>query len=222
MNKTIESLFKRNFWLKVISLCIAVIIWAYVIGGRKYDAAYTAGLVIYSLPKGYAISNVLPKNIHIKLRGSRIALAKLNKRIVFKINGSSLLGRKNTVVLSGSYLNIPSTIRVITIHPKIIPVIISRVIIRYIKVLPVTIGTLKNGYYLKNVDVFPQYIKIKGPKDVVNHLSVITTRNIDLSNYKKGELLMVPLRKPTKLVKILYNKRVNVSLAIVRSNKLIK
>ncbi len=222
MNKNIENLFKKNFWIKILSLCIAIIIWAYVIGGKKHDAVYTAGLVIHSLPKGYAISNILPKNIHIKLRGSRIALAKLNKKIVFQINGSPLLSKKNTIVLSGSYLDLPSGIRVISIHPKIIPVMISRVIIRYIKVLPITTGKLKDGYYLKNINVFPQYIKVEGPKDVVSHLSVITTRNIDLSHYKKGKLLMVSLRKPTKLVKILYNKKVNVSLTIVKPNKLIK
>ena len=217
MNKNIENLLKKNFWLKLLSLCIAIIIWAYVIGGKKHDVIYTAGLIIHPLPKGYAISNILPNNIHVKLRGSKIALGKLNKKIFFKIDGSSLLGKKNTIVLSGSYLDLPSGIRVINIHPKIIPVMVSRVIIRYVKVLPITTGKLQTGYYLKNINVFPQYIKVKGPKDIVGHLSVITTQSIDLSHYKKGELLMVSLRKPTKLVKILYNKKVNVSLTIVKS-----
>lgn len=219
MNRNIENLFKKNFWIKLFSLCIAIIIWAYVIGGKKQNVVYTAGLIIYSLPKGYAVSNVLPGKIHIKLRGSRIALAKLDKKLFFRINGSSLLGKKNKVVLSRSYLDIPSGIRIITIYPKIIPVTISRIVSRYLKVLPVTVGKLKTGYYLKNIDVFPQYVEVKGPKDVVNHLSVITTENIRLNYYKKGELVRVALIKPTKSVKILYNKKVNVSFTIAKSRR---
>lgn len=216
MNKNIENLLRKNFWLKLLSLCIAIFIWAYVIGGKKQDIVYTVGLTIHSLPKGFAISNSLPEKIRVKLRGSRIALAKLNKNIFFQINGSSLLGKKNTVVLNGSYLDIPSGIRVIEIHPRIIPVIISRVVVRYIKILPVTAGNLKKGYFLKSIDVFPQYVKIKGPHDIVSHLSVITTEDINLTGYKKGKLITVSLKKPTKLIKILYNKKVNISIKIVK------
>ncbi|MHB1696878.1 MAG: CdaR family protein [bacterium] len=216
MNKYIENLIKKNFWIKLFSLIFAVIIWAYVIGGTKQDAVYTAGLTIEHLPKGYAVSNNLPEKIHLKLRGSRIALMKLDKKIFFKITGYSLLAKKNTIILNGSYLNLPSGIKIIGIRPRIIPIIISRIITRYIKVLPVTAGQLPNGYRLKNIDVFPQYVPVSGPKDIVGHLSVITTADINLNNIDKNKSLTVSLRKPTKLVKILYNKKINISITVTK------
>jgi YbbR domain-containing protein len=214
MNKNLENIVKRNFWLKIISLLFAILIWGYVIGGKKYDVVYNARLNIYSLPKGYAVSNTLPKKVFVKLRGSRIAFMKLNKEIIFKINGSSLLSKKNTLILSRFYLNIPSGIHVIRIHPKIIPVILSRIIVRYIKILPITKGQLGKGYYIRNIITFPQYVKVKGPKDIVDHLSVITTKKINLSKYKSNTVVKTFLIRPTKLIKILYNKKINVNLII--------
>ena len=58
MGKYLENLIKKNFWLKLFSLVFAAIIWAYVVGGTKKDAVYTAGLTVEHLPKGYAVSNV--------------------------------------------------------------------------------------------------------------------------------------------------------------------
>ena len=216
MGKYLENLIKKNFWLKLFSLIFAVIIWAYVVGGTKRDAVYTAGLVIEHLPKGYAVSNTLPVKIHLKLRGSRIALMKLNKKIIFKINGYSLLAKKNTIILSSAYLNLPNGVKIIKISPRIVPVIISRIITKYVKVLPVTAGDLSKGYILKGIGVFPQYVMVKGPRDIVDHLSVITTMKINLNNIGKNKLLTVSLRKPTKLVKILYNKKVNVNITVER------
>ncbi|MCL4546365.1 MAG: hypothetical protein M1576_01320 [Deltaproteobacteria bacterium] len=59
--KNIKNIVKGNSWLKIISLFIAIFIWIYVIGGKKYDINLHAGLKIYALPKGLAISNTLPK-----------------------------------------------------------------------------------------------------------------------------------------------------------------
>ena len=216
MSKYLENLIKKNFWLKLFSLIFAVIIWAYVVGGTKRDAVYTAGLAIEHLPKGYAVSNTLPVKIHLKLRGSRIALMNLNKKIIFKINGYSLLAKKNTIILGSAYLNLPNGIKIIKIRPRIVPVIISRIITKYIKILPVTAGALPKGYMLKSMRVFPQYVKVRGPRDIVDHLSVITTMKINLNNIGKNKLLTVSLRKPTKLVKILYNKKVNVNITVER------
>lgn len=216
MRKYLENLIKKNFWLKLFSLIFAIIIWAYVVGGTKQDVVYTAGLVIKNLPKGYAVSNTLPVKIHLKLRGSRIDLIKINKKIVFKINGSSLLAKKNTLVLGSSYLNLPNGIKIIGISPRIVPVIISRITTRYIKVLPVTAGLPEKGYVLKSVLVFPQYVQVRGPRDIVSHLSVITTMKINLNNINKNKILAVSLRKPTKLVKILYNKKVHINITVVK------
>jgi hypothetical protein len=216
MSKYLEKLVKKNFWLKLFSLIFAVIVWAYVVGGTKQDAVYKAGLAVEHLPKGYAVSNKLPAKIHLKLRGSRIALMKLNKKIIFRINGYSLLAKKNTILLSGSYLNLPNGVKTISIRPRIIPVIISRIVTRYIKILPITSGSIPKGYQLKNMRVFPQYVPVRGPRDIVEHLSVITTMKIDLDNIDKNGQLSVFLRKPTKLIKILYNKKVNVNITLER------
>ena len=35
MGKYLENLIKKNFWLKLFSLIFAVIIWAYVVGGKR-------------------------------------------------------------------------------------------------------------------------------------------------------------------------------------------
>ena len=216
MGKYLENLIKKNFWLKLFSLIFAVIIWAYVVGGTKRDAVYTAGLAIEHLPKGYAVSNTLPVKIHLKLRGSRIALMNLNKKIIFKINGYSLLSKKNTIILGSAYLNLPNGIKIIKIRPRIVPIIISRIITKYVKVLPVTVGAIPKRYILKSMGVFPQYVMVRGPRDIVDHLSVITTMKINLDNIGKNKLLTVSLRKPTKLVKILYNKKVNVNITLER------
>jgi hypothetical protein len=217
--KNIKNILRGNSWLKIISLFIAIFIWIYVIGGKKYDINLHAGLKIYALPKGLAISNTLPKKIIVKLRGSKVSFMKLNKKIYFRINGSSLLSKKNTLILSQSYLDLPSSIRVVSIYPKIIPVIISRIVVKYIKVLPLFKGKLKMGYHLKNISFFPQYVKVKGPKDIVDNLSVITTKKININNLKKNALVRINLVDPTKFLKILYNKKININLVIGRIKK---
>jgi hypothetical protein len=86
-------------------------------------------------------------------------------------------------------------------------------------VLPITSGLPQTGYILKHISVLPQYVPVKGPRDIVNNLSVITTMKININNIDKNKTLSVSLRKPTNLLKILYNKKINVNLIVIKTSK---
>lgn len=218
MNKKIKEHFKnlirKNLLLKIISVLFAVIIWGYVVGGTKQEVSLKAGLVLSGLPKGYALSNELPRTVKLKVEGTRVSLMKLDKQVFFNINGYSLLAKKNTVILGNSYINLPQGVKIVSVYPRIIPVNLSRIKKLYVKVLPVTSGTLPKGYYVKSLTVFPKYVPVEGPKDIVGNLAVITTMDINLNGLTGNKFFEEDLRNPTKLVKILYNKKVSVDLKV--------
>ena len=216
IKKVLYGLFRKNLGLKIFSLVFAFIVWLYVIGGSTQDVSYSLRLKIHGVPAGYTISNPLPKSIRVKFRGSRVSLMRLNKNLAFKIDASLLPGKRNTLILSESYLNIPHGVRVIRIYPRVIPITIEKVTRKLERVLPQTAGSLADGFILRKITVKPAFVEVEGPESIVKHLSGIKTGIIDLSKYKRGETLAVSLKKPAKIIKILYNKKIIATVYAVK------
>lgn len=107
--------------MKLISLFFAITLWFYVLNSEPLELEKNL-VVEYLLPKGLAISNIVPKEVTVRLKGSRTFM-----RNLFLENEKVYVNLKNQRIKSNSEMEhvighpdipAPFGIQVLSVEPK--------------------------------------------------------------------------------------------------------
>ena len=184
----IWNFFKKNTWLKVISLLFAVFIWSYVIAEENPTRQMTL------------------KNISVTYRGiselSEQGLTIERDELINVVNLSIMAGQDNhkninqntvTAFLDFSHINEPGTYTLdvqvnITVGgasvnactPSSVQVEVEELVERQIPVECNLVGVAENGYYVEEPQIEQKYITISGAKSKVEQVArAVATIPID-------------------------------------------
>jgi len=63
-----------------------------------------------------------------------------------------------------------------------------------LKIIPITIGKIKSGLYLKSISLSPEFVEVSGALSVLNNLSYLETVPINLSDVLEDTTIDVPIK----------------------------
>jgi len=201
----IHSLLFSNFYLKILSVIIAILLWFFVIGKSKNEMGLDATLEFKGIPQNVTIVNNIPTTIHVRLKGSSTLLRPLTeKRPLFTIDLSNVKMGENVILLEKKDLkNIPLGVEVIDISPVTITVILDKLIERHLPVLLKTTGTLPRGYQLSETKIEPEKVLARGTKSYLQEIDVIFTNPVNLNTIKGNATREVTLSFDPKRLKFI-------------------
>ena len=70
----------KNWILKAVSLCLAIMLWYFVVGEDQVDMKIQVPIEIINLPANLTIANEYKKNIDVAVRGPRSVILDLRNR----------------------------------------------------------------------------------------------------------------------------------------------
>jgi len=212
----IQSLLFSNFYLKIFSVVIAILLWFFVIGESKNEIGLNATLEFKGIPKDVTIVNNIPSTIHVRLKGSSTLLRPLEeKRPLFNIDLSKKKIGENVIMLGKNDLkNIPLGVEVIDISPVAITVILDKLIEKQLPVTVKTTGTLPSGYQLAETRIEPEKVLAKGTKSYLQEIDTIFTNPINLNTVKKNTTREATLSFDPKSLKFIEPLTVKVFISI--------
>ena len=194
----------KNWILKVVSLCLAIMLWYFVVGEDQVDMNIQVPIEILNLPPNLIISNQYKKDIDVSVRGPRSMVQELrNRNITRPVDLSK--AQPGTIVIKNDENSIPfpKGITVQRLQPTNITLLLDKLIQKDFKIKPVTEGSPARGYELGAIYLDPDHLVISGPKSVLEKGSDLKTYVINLDGLDHTTTIQVHLNLDPELLDLL-------------------
>lgn len=183
---------QKNWLLKVISLCLAIMLWYFVVGEDQVDMTIQVPIEVINLPNSLTISNQFKKNIEVSVRGPRSMIQDLkNRNISRPVDLSD--AQPGTIVIKNDDKSIPfpKGITVLRLQPANITLLLDKLVQKTFPIEPVTEGEVAKGYELKKLYLDPDQLVISGPKSIIDKDIALKTYVINLDGLDRSTTLQV-------------------------------
>lgn len=176
--------------LKMIAVFFAVSLWFYVLNSEPAEVEKKIQLE-FILPDGYAISNVLEKELTVKLKGAKAFIGSVlgqNEKITVDLNPYlKKFGKNFKVKYHPSLIRVPFGVDIMEMKPKDNWVELGKIVNVELPVKIQYIGTLGNDRKFIEESIDPKVVTVSGPVDVIKKISKVSTYPINLSNLENNE-----------------------------------
>ncbi len=221
MNKVwIKQLIVHNWLSKLLSLILAVLLWIYVNYQKLPVKYFTLPLNLISMPKDYVISDSYNNSVTIKIKGPQDIIQSYTQshfQAYIDFKGISL-GR-NILPVKIKILKRNNRLRIINITPSDINVTIDKFILKELPVTPTTMNSPAEGYVIINKIVTPKKIIIGGPAKLINELTMVRTKPIDIGGITGSIYKEVEVDLPNENMSLYDPKNIQVSIKVKENFK---
>nr|HDM99819.1 YbbR-like domain-containing protein [Deltaproteobacteria bacterium] len=172
---------RKNWFLKLLSLGFALLLWFFVVGEQKAEISISVPLEIINIPTDLVISNDVPSNIDVTVYGPRSMIRAMTTKGILKVIDlkDAEIG-KTTVHISPDSLSLPGAVRALRIQPSNIEIVLEPLVLSDFPVRPVLKGTVAKYHKVLDTDVDPPRVVVSGPESVIKAMKEIKTFPIDL------------------------------------------
>jgi YbbR domain-containing protein len=176
-----RDLILKNWSLKLMSLMVAILLWTFVVGQEKAEIGVSIPIEIVNLPPDLVIANDIPTSVELRVYGLRSIIKGVISRNMTKVID---LGNASpgvvTIHLTPEDFSLPGGVRVTRIKPSTIELDIQPLLRKTIRVKPVILGAVADGYEVEKVEVTPAETAISGPIKEIKDIEEISLSPVNL------------------------------------------
>lgn len=184
----------HNLGLKIVSLAVAVAVWAWVQGSQEVEVR-TRAVVSWELPEELVSVDPLRKSLVVTVRGSQ-GRARTVKRGAMSMEVDLTEAEAGPLSVDFNELRIdgvPNGLEVVQLSPPALDLTLEAPLTRRVKVKPLVMGEPAEGYRRASVEVEPDTVEIRGPESLVRGITEVPTDIIDISGATEPRTTAVPL-----------------------------
>jgi hypothetical protein len=182
--KWVRGLLFENLPWKLLSLAVAVLIWALVATEPELTTSARAGLEYKNLPNGLEIVSDPVTSVILELRGPAGELRGMGESVhpAVVLDLSGAVPGKHTYAIDDNNVKVPRGVNLVGARP---PEVQFEFEPQRTVTVPVQVrftGEGQNGYAIANYKVAPPQIVISGPRNHVAHITAALTDAVDVSS----------------------------------------
>jgi YbbR domain-containing protein len=214
---------KQNLGLRIISLLLAIGLWIFVNAGQHSSVeSFNIPVSYRGLPPGFVITNEHPDFVKIQLSGPQTLLSLVDpSRLTLKLDLSGVGVGQASFKIGLDSFNVPRGTAVTSISPSQIVLDIDKIIIRYLPVHVVTVGTPADGYRVASIEALPAEVRARAPSREIANLATIDTEAVDVAGLAADTQRPVAVTTPGGMVRLEPSEvMIKVSIAPVLTTKL--
>ncbi len=171
----------RNLGLKLLSVCIASLLWLAVAGERVVERVVRVPVEFQNLPADLEIVGNPPEIVEVRVRGSSGTLNRMGP------GGLSLVldlvaartGRRLFHLTPGQ-VSTPYGLEVVQVSPSTVTIAFETTGIRVVRVQPEIDGTPAVGYEVVSIQSDPATAEVAGPESALKGLSEAITEPVSI------------------------------------------
>ena len=207
----------QNWFLKVVSLLLATLLWAAVSNQASSEIGLDVPLEYRNIPSQLEITGDMTNTIQVRLRGSSNVI----KGITAKDVSTSIdLGKMRTgekiVALSPQNVQVPFGAEVIRVNPSTVRFTLERTVTKTVDIVPTMAGQPANGFEVGQAFVNPNTVEVEGPESLVDMLSAVATTPIRLDRKQSSFEQTADLDVLDPQIRLQHPSAVNVKIEIHR------
>jgi YbbR domain-containing protein len=201
---TLRSAFLDNLGLKVVSIAIALGLYAFIHGAENAQRTLSVSVVSVMPPDSAnrQLMTQLPTEVAVTLRGTRTQLDDLRADDLGTLQIDMRNGNVTHLDLDPTMFHVPAGLTVEQIYPPTIDLRWDDVITRPIPVQVSRTGEVAQGFQVKGlITTDPVAINARGPQSIVDVIQYARTAPFDVSGLTEGTFQRsLALDRPPKLV----------------------
>jgi len=197
----------KNLPLKILSIVLAVLLWAVISrgrGGEMTEISLGIPLEFHNFPKGMEIVRSNVERVDVHFSGSGKAVSKLSREgLSLPMDLSGAAEGETTFEIFPSDIKAPPNVAVTRVSPSSINVVLERVSLREAPVVLRLEGDPQDGFTLGETMAIPSRVRIQGPESFLSGIGPIETLPVSVEGAAEtlmGEIDLVSPEGPVRLV----------------------
>ncbi len=171
----------QNWFLKVVSLLLATLLWAAVSNQASSEIGLDVPLEYRNIPSQLEITGEMTNTIQVRLRGSSNVIKGITaKDVSTTIDLGKMRTGEKIVALSPQNVQVPFGAEVIRVNPSTVRFTLERTVTKTVDIVPTMAGQPANGFEVGQVFINPNTVEVEGPESLVDMLSAVATTPIRL------------------------------------------
>lgn len=192
----------ENLGLKLLSLGLACLLWAVVLGEQKVEVSIDLPLEL-AIPADLALVNDPPETLEIQLRGPRtLVRTAVPREVALQRLAPKLVEGENVIPIRREMVQAPRGIEVVGVLPQRLRLILEPLTEREVEVSPRIQGAPPEGYAVQQVTVSPARVRLAGPAGALRRVARVHTFPVGLQGQTgpfTAKVLLEPPALPVRL-----------------------
>jgi hypothetical protein len=214
----------KDWWLKLIALVVAVVLWLFARLEREYTRELKLGLDMSLLPTEYVVVEQNVESVSVEIRGKGrylVQLGKFEPRIVLPL--VSMREGRERLRIGPENVNLPEQIQVRSLDPYQIELVIERQAKRKVAVIVRSDGIPAQGFAISDID-YDKTVDLYGAKEVVSSFSHLFSEPLNVDGVSESFSTKLAIQVPdtaglaTEPSSILVKVRVEPETTVVLTN----
>lgn len=191
----------EHWWLKLVSLGLAIGFWFYVVGEESIEITKTVPLEVISPSEKLSVVKSSTYFLETTLQAPRnliSAFPSMNISASHKIEGTQKPGEYSFTVSYNDFSLPAPTIRIVKIFPTVITVTLDEMIVKKLPVQVETAGEAAFGYRVDEgqIELDPNAVLVEGPKEALEKMDMIKTEPVQLVGRVRSFRRTVKIQQP--------------------------
>lgn len=176
----------RNLGLKLLSVCVASLLWLVVAGERVVERVIRVPVEFQNLPADLEIVGNPPEQIEVRVRGGSGTLNRLDPGDLSMVLDllAARTGRRLFHLTPGQ-VNAPYAVEVVQVSPSSATIEFETTGIRVVRVQPEIDGTPAEGFEVVSVESVPATVEVAGPESALLALGEAITEPVSIAGQSR-------------------------------------
>lgn len=213
--KNIGSFFTKNLHLKILSLLIAIFLWAIVSGERNAEWSYLLPLETVNQPEELIITNNVPNFLDVRLQGPHSYIKNLDpKDMAVNLDLNELKAGSNIYSLTADMVKTPRGAIVTRINPSYITIEAEKLVRKKVNIKADIKGSPAEDFFIESVEVIPSTIEIIGAESEAKEISLLKTAPVQVADIKNDIQFEVTVDTRGRKIILTRNDPVTVNVSV--------
>lgn len=204
---------------KILALFIGFGIWLYVFQTGKTKRVYTVSIEIRNKPTHLVSKKPYRKAVQVEVEGEKNLFTNFNPQSIQAILDLRKARKgKNEYLVRLNQLYITAGLSIRILNP-LVKINYEEIVSKKVKIIARTEGVVAQGYILKDIEIEPSEVTIRGPESLLRKVKKVYTQIIDINGKFNSFEVSVGIDKISNKIKVKKNQNVNVKLSIAAQIK---
>jgi cell division ATPase FtsA len=174
---------ERDFLAKIVSLLLAVILWAFIAAGKTETLRFRIPITVNNLSAEFVISSMSDTYASIVVEGPRDRLKGFSVRSIkaFVDLEGATPGEPGAYPITLEKRDVSEDVSVTLVNEAVTVTLEARVE-KWIDVIPNIVGEVRKGKIIIDKTIFPERVRISGPRSSVAGIDSIMTQPVTVEN----------------------------------------
>ena len=205
----------RNFWLKVLSVSLALLLWMVVSGEETVERGLRVPLELTQVPAGLELLGDVPATVDVRVRGASGTLSRVGAGdVVAVLDLHTAQSGHRLFPLTPDQVRVPFGVEIVQVMPSAVAMSFEASASREVPIVPAIDGRPAPGYVVGSLSAEPRVAEIIGPESAVKRATEVLTEPVSVAGAKAQvkETVILGLLDPSLRLKTARSATVTVQI----------